>query len=111
MEDKFFNKEFWRKVFVASISQIIVLVIAMSLSIFLSGKIDKLIALSDSMGNTLERVETTITTVTGIDPKVLQEKADALKTGAGTVGEGIGDGGAETVNRIGNALKKFKEGN
>lgn len=114
MEDQnepFFNRQFWRMTLIAAFSQVIVLCIALVAGGLIGGKIDKLIALSDSLGQTLERVESTVNTVVGIDPTVLQEKAEALNESANTVGAGVGDGGAEVVNRIGDALQKFREGN
>jgi hypothetical protein len=109
--EPFFNRQFWRMTLIAAFSQVIVLAIALTASAVIGGKVDKLIELSDSVSETLERVETTINTVTGIDPAVLQEKANALNESAGIVGEGVGDGGAEVVNRIGDAIQKFRENN
>lgn len=106
-DDKFFNTEFWRKVVVGTIVQSIILVAALSIGLMVSGKIDKVIELSESLNRTMTAVQTTLEAVIGVDPVTLQEKADALKSGAVTVGEGVG--GAEVANRIGDALRKFKK--
>ena len=108
MNEKFFNKEFGRKIVVAVVSQTIVLAIAVTVGLMVSGKIDKLIQLSDSLNGTMTALTKTVETAMGIDPAELQEKADALRNGAATVGEGIGDGGGEIVDRIGNAWNSFR---
>jgi hypothetical protein len=105
----FFDKSFFQKLLIAVFSNTIVLAIAVVIGLYVGDKIDKMVALSDSIGNTLERVETTVNTVVGINPEVLNEKATAMKDGVTKVGEGFGDGGAETVNRIGEAWNNFKK--
>lgn len=113
MEDQnepFFNRQFWRMTLIAAFSQIIVLCIALAASVMIGGKIDSLTTLFATMNETMERVETSINTVMGIDPAELQMKAEALKESATTVGTGVGDGGAETVNRIGDAINRWREG-
>jgi hypothetical protein len=109
-DNKFFNKQFWRMTLIASFSQIIVLCIALTASLVISDKIDSLTKLFATANETLERVETSINTVIGIDPRLLQEKADGIAESATTVGKGVGDGGAETVKRVGEAFKQWREG-
>lgn len=108
MNDNFFNREFGRKVVVAVTSQIIVLVVAVGVGLMVSGKIDKLIQLSDSLNNTMTTFTEVVETAMGIDPADLLEKADAMRDSATTVGEGVGDGGGEIVNRVGDAWKNFR---
>lgn len=114
MEDQnepFFNRQFWRMTLIAAFSQMIVLVIALTAGAVFGSKIDSLTTLFATMNETLTRVETSINTVMGIDPAELQGKADALRQSATTVGEGVGDGGAETVNRIGEAFQQWRNRN
>jgi hypothetical protein len=108
MTEKFFNKEFGRKVVVAVTAQTIVLAVALTVGLMVSGKIDKLIQLSDSLNNTMTTFTETVETAMGIDPAELQVKADALRDGASTVGEGLGDGGSEVVDRVGDAWNNFR---
>jgi hypothetical protein len=107
-DEKFFNRAFWQMVSVSVIGQVIVLIIAIGVGVVVGGKIDSLIALSDSLNQTMQTVQTTIETAVGIDTVELQEKADALRQGAVAVGEGVGDGGDEVVSRIGDALRRFQ---
>jgi hypothetical protein len=108
MTEKFFNQEFGRKVVVAVTAQTILLAVALTVGLTVSGKIDKLIQLSDSLNNTMMTFTETVETAMGIDPEDLLEKADALRNGAETVGEGLGEGGSEVVDRVGDAWNNFR---
>lgn len=108
--EPFFNRQFWRMTLIAAFSQMIVLVIAITAGLIFGGKLDKVIELSDSLNQTMITFTQTVETAMGVDPAELQEKAEALRDGATEVGTGVGDGGAETVNRIGDALNKWREG-
>ena len=108
--EPFFNRQFWRMTLIAAFSQMIVLVIALTASMLIGGKIDSLTNLFATANETLIRVETSINAVMGVDPVELQEKANALRDSATEVGVGVGDGGGEVVDRIGNALDRWKEG-
>lgn len=105
--DRFFNKEFWQMTLIAAFSQIIVLVIALTASAIFSDKIDQLTNLFATMNGTLERVETTINTVVGLDTENLQTQAAGIADSAGILGEGVGEGGADALTKISDAWKKF----
>jgi hypothetical protein len=106
--DNFFNRQFWRMTLIAAFSQMIVLVIALTASLVIGGKIDAITNMFATMNETMTRVESSINTVMGIDPAALQERADALRDSATEVGVGVGDGGAETVNRVGDAINNWR---
>ena len=67
-KDKFFNRQFWRMTLIAAFSQIIVLCIAITASFIIGDKIDSLTTLFATANETLERVESSINTVMGVDP-------------------------------------------
>lgn len=102
----FFNVAFWRQLV---IMLIVLLVGVFSINMMLGAKIDQLITLSNSLNTTMTTFTNTVETAMGIDPAELQQKADALREGATTLGEGAGDGGAEIVNRVGEAWNAFRE--
>ena len=105
--EPFFNKQFWRMTLIAAFSQIIVLVIALTAGAVFGGKIDQLTNLFATMNATLESVESTINTVVGIDTGNLQEQAAGIAESADILGEGVGDGGANAIDRIGEAWRNF----
>ena len=107
-DDKFFNRQFWQMTLIAAFSQMIVLVIALTASLLIGGKIDAITNMFATMNETVTRVESSINTVMGIDPTALQARADALRDSATEVGVGVGDGGAETINRVGNAINNWR---
>lgn len=109
-DDRFFNKQFWRMTLIATFSQIIVLVIALTVGAVFGGKIDQLTNLFATMNGTLERVESTINTVVNLDTDNLQEQATGIAESAGVLGEGVGDGGANAIDRIGEAWRTFGQG-
>lgn len=104
----FFDKRFWQNVLIASISQLIVLTIAIFVSMYIGNSLERLTDLFESVDGALARVESV---VTGLDPAEIALQADALNQGAQVIGEGVGDGGAEVLDRVGNAWKEFKNDN
>ena len=104
----FFDKRFWQNVLIASISQLIVLTIAIFVSMYIGNSLERLTELFESVDGALARVESV---VTGLDPTEIALQADALNQGAQVIGEGVGDGGAEVLDRVGNAWKEFKNDN
>jgi len=94
---------------IAAFSQMIVLLIALTASMIFGGKLDKVIALSDSLNQTMITFTQTVETALGVDPIALQEKADGLRDRATDVRVGVGDGGGEVVDRIGDALDRWKD--
>lgn len=105
--EPFFNKQFWRMTLIASFSQIIVLCIALAASAVIGGKIDSLTTLFATMNGTLERVETTINTVVGLDTAELAQQAEGIAESAGIVGDGVGEGGAKVVDQVGSAVNNW----
>jgi len=77
-------------------------------SAVIGSKIDSLTNLFATMNGTLERLESTINTVAGLDTAELAEQAAGVAESANIVGEG--DGGAEDVNRVGEAFNNWREG-
>ena len=108
-KEPFFNRQFWRMTLIAAFSQMIVLLIALTASMIFGGKLDKVIALSDSLNQTMITFTQTVETALGVDPIALQEKADGLRDRATDVRVGVGDGGGEVVDRIGDALDRWKD--
>lgn len=104
----FFDKRFWQNVLIASISQLIVLTIAIFVSMYIGNSLERLTDLFESVDGALARVESV---VTGLDPAEIALQADALNQGAQVIGVGVGDGGAEVLDRVGNAWKEFKNDN
>ena len=104
----FFDKRFWQNVLIASISQLIVLTIAIFVSMYIGNSLERLTDLFESVDGALARVESV---VTGLDPAEIALQADALNQGAQVIGEGVGDGGAEVLDRVGNAWREFKNDN
>lgn len=109
-DNRFFNKQFWRMTLIAAFSQIIVLCIALLAGAVFTDKIDSLTQLFESVDSTLTNVQTTLDAALGVNPEELAAQANALKESATTVGEGVGDGGSEVIDRVGEAWKKFQSG-
>lgn len=106
MNDNFFNRSFWRQL---TIQSLVIVIGLLAVNFMLGAKIEQLIQLSESLNTTMTTFTNTVETAMGIDPEELQQKADALRESATTVGEGVGDGGGEIVDRVGNAFRKFQE--
>lgn len=103
-EQGFFNKQFFRNLFIAVISQMIVLVIAISVSTYVGGYLDRLTVLFESVDRALTSIERVVQT---LDPEELASKAEAINGASQVIGDGVGDGGAVAVDKIGTAFDKF----
>jgi ABC-type multidrug transport system fused ATPase/permease subunit len=104
----FFNKTFWQLLVVSTVSQVVVLVIAVVASVYITGSIEQLTQLFSSIDDAITSIERVVNT---LDPAQVAEQSDALRDGAETIGQGIGTGGATVVDNIGSALQNFRDNN
>lgn len=104
-DNNFFDKRFWQGLLIATFSQLITLTVAVGVSFYINGTLEKMTDFLDSLTSTVESIESI---ATNVSPNAINERAEALQQSAAEIGEGVGDGGAETVNRIGNALRNFR---
>lgn len=102
---EFFDKRFWQTLVVAVISQIIILVIALGVSLYVGGYLDKMTSLFESIEGAVTSIERI---VENVNPAEIAEISDALNTGAQVLGEGVGEGGADVVNKVGEAWNTFR---
>lgn len=100
----FFDKRFWQTLAVAVFSQLIVLVIAVGVSMYIGGYLDQMTSLFDSMNGAL----TSIQTILNVDPARITEISTSLNEGAAILGDGVGDGGASVVDKVGSAIINFR---
>lgn len=99
-----FNKDFVRLLLVQVLASLITLVIAITVSLYVGGKIEKLTDLFDSVDAALGRIESLVE----IGPEGIAEVSSAIDDSATVVGEAVGDGGAEIVDRVGDAWNNFR---
>lgn len=85
--------------------RVIVVVITIIAGIVINDKIESVTQMLIAANQTLQSIQQ----VLDIDPAVVTEMSDKLNSGAQKVGEGIGEGGAEAVSRIGEAWNAFKK--
>ena len=105
--NNFFDKRFWQILVVATISQLIVLVIAVGVSMYIGGYLDKMTTLFESIDGAITSIERV---VENINPTEIAEVSEALNTGAQVLGDGVGEGGADVINKVGDAWNTFRNG-
>lgn len=109
-KDKFFDKAFWQQFWLSLFTNLIMLIIAVVLGLFITGYMERATQLFETMNSTLINVQSTLEAVAGIDTVQLQEQAAGVAESATSIGEGVGDGSAEVINRAGEAWNNFLEG-
>ena len=100
----FFNQRFWQMLVIAITGQLIVLVIAIFVSMYVGGYLDKMTTLFESIDGAITSIERVVESV---NPAEIIEMSEALNESAGIVGAGVGEGSADVVNQVGNALTNF----
>jgi type III secretory pathway component EscS len=105
-----FDKSFWQQFWLSLFTNLIMLIIAVVLGLFITGYMERATQLFETMNSTLINVQSTLEAVAGIDTVQLQEQAAGVAESATSIGEGVGDGGAEVINRAGEAWNNFLEG-
>ena len=106
----FFNIQFWRTLVIAVFTQVVVLLLAISVTLILSGRIETLISLSDSLNQTMITFTKTIETAMNVDTAEIQSKAEDLSGSVSTLSDGIGDGGANVIEKVDDAWTDFTLG-
>lgn len=105
MMNNFFNQRFWQNLVIAVIGQLIVLVIAVGVSLYVGGYLEQMTALFESIDNAVTTIERV---VENVNPEEIAEMSDALNNGAQVLGDGVGEGGADVVNKVGDAWNNFR---
>jgi len=84
--------------------RVILATITIVAGMYINSQIETITAALVAANTTLQTIERLIS----VDPNDITEVGEALKGGADTFGEGVGDGGAKVVERVGEAWNKFK---
>jgi len=79
-------------------------VVTIAAGLFINSKIEGITEMLVAANTTLQTIERLIS----VDPNDITEVSNALNGGAQTLGEGVGEGGAEVVDRVGEAWNKFR---
>jgi hypothetical protein len=106
MEEKLFGKAFFRNLIANSLSQLIVLTIAISASLYINSTLQEIRGVLDSVQATLHSIEII---ATKFDPEKIKAGSIVLKQSAEVLGDGVGNAGEGVVNKIGNAFQNFKK--
>ena len=73
-------------------------------SMYVGGYLDKMTTLFESIDGAITSIERVVESV---NPAEIIEMSEALNESAGIVGAGVGEGSADVVNQVGNALTNF----
>ena len=95
---------FLKTLLIESSRSLIVAIIAISVSVYIGGKIEGLTTLFRTLNVTLERVERLVEA----GPEGIRDVATALSQGAEEAGEGIGDGTATVIGKAKDALSGWR---
>lgn len=95
---------FLKALLLESSKALIVAIIAISVSVYIGGKIEGLTVLFRTLNMTLERVEALVEA----GPEGIRDVATALGEGAEKAGEGIGDGTAAVIDKARDALTEWR---
>lgn len=102
-DEKFFSKRFFQNLLIASIVSFVSLALAIFVSFYIGGQIERLTQLSESVNRNMEN----IVRLVEMGPEGIQEVGTAVEENAAKIGDSIGEGGASVVDKVGSAVKKF----
>ncbi len=97
---------FIKSLLIESSRSLIVAIIAISVSVYIGGKIEGLTTLFRTLNVTLERVEALVEA----GPEGIRDVATALSEGAEEAGAGVGSGTASAITRAKEALRGWRAG-
>jgi hypothetical protein len=103
--EPFFGQRFWQMMLVGSVGSIVTVVVAGVVSIYLSGQIEKLTELSESINTTIS----SFIKLVEVGPEGINEVGTAIQDNAAGTGAAVGDGAATVVDRVGTAWDRFRE--
>jgi len=75
-----------------------------AVGLYVDSKIQSVTEMLIAANATLETVQQLLS----VDPEDVTKVSESLNVGAQTLGEGVGDGGAEVINRVGEAWNSFR---
>lgn len=82
----------------------VIAAITVAVGLYVDSKIDSVTEMLVAANATLQTIQQLI----DVDPTKITDVSETLNVGAQTVGEGIGEGGADVVNRVGEVWNNFR---
>lgn len=106
MEEKLFSKSFFRNLIANSISQLIVLSVALIASLYIGSTLQQI---NDVLGNVKDTLHSIENIASKFDAEKIKAGTTVVKQSTEKLGEGLGNAGETVVGKIGNAYEKFKD--